>query len=166
MAWLTDLLKYFSISKSFTAAVFVTSLVLLVGPTVSPLPFDVPAQWRWAVMAACVFSFVLLVIWAVPPVVKSVIAVLSRLRNNPTFNPPTGQEKDLIAFLGQWYPNKFCNLDRIDQSKISKLKLLQLCASLERKGLVRINKYDNNSVILTEKGRDYAAKLARQQSKA
>jgi hypothetical protein len=164
--WLTDLLKYFSLSKSFTAAVFVTSLTLLVGPKMFPQAFGtVPAEWRWVVVAACIFSFVLLAIWAVPEIVKGAFATPSRLRNNPKFNPPTEKEQAFVYFLGLNHPNDACNLDQLNHTKISKLEFLQLCASLQQKGLVRVNEYTDDLVSLTKNGRAYAMELIGQQPK-
>ena len=166
MSWLTDLLKHLSLSKSFTGALFVTSLALLTGPRIAPQYFDaVPAQWRWLVIAACIFSFVLLATWAVPPLVKGTLKAPSRVRNSLRFNPPTEQERAFIYFLGLNHPNDSCNLDHLNHSKISKLELIQLCGSLQRKGLVRVNEYMDDLVSLTDSGRSYALELVKQQPK-
>jgi len=164
--WLTDLLKYFSISKSFTLAVFITSLALLVGPKVFPQAFgNVPVEWRWVVVAACIFSFVLLATWAVTDLVKVAFAIPSRLRNNPKFNPLTEKERVFVHFLGLNYPNDACNIDRLDHSNTSKLEFLHLCDSLQQKGLVLVNTHSDNLVSLTKSGRDYAMEIIRQQQK-
>ena len=167
MSWLGDLIKHLSLSRSFTGAVFVSSLVLLTGPKLVPEAFDaVPAQWRWAVVAACLFSGVLLLIWAVPPLVKATLTAPGRLWNNPRFNPPTDQENAFILYLGKNHPNDACNIDNLNHAVISKLELIHISASLQRKGLVRVNEYMDDLVSLTERGRVYALQLVRQQPKA
>jgi len=166
VSWLSDLIKHLSLSKSFTGAVFVTSLALIVGPRFVPQAFDaVPAQWRWAVIAACVFSSVLLLIWAVPPVVKATLSAPSRVINNPRINPPNEQESAFLFFLGKNHPNDACNLDHLNHAAVSKLELIEICASLQRKGLVKVNEYMDDLVSLTERGRAYALQLIRQQPK-
>ena len=164
MTWLTDLIKHLSLSKSFTGALFITSLAILAGPELSPELFDpVPAYWRWLVVASCIFSFTLLAFWAAPPVFLGVVSVPNRVRNNPRVNPPTKVENAFLYYMGENYPNGICNIDAIDHSNISKLELLQLCKSLNRKGMISINTYDDDIVSLTERGREYALQLTRQE---
>jgi hypothetical protein len=162
MSWLGDVLKHLELSKTFTAAVFVSSLAMLLGPTFFPNAIDaVPNQWRWLVGGACVFSCVLLTFWAVPPTGRWLAALPSRLRNNPRINVPTSQESGFLAFLGEHFPNEPVNLENLRYDKVSKLETLEMCAALHRKGLVRVNEYNDNLVSLSAAGRKYALELMR-----
>ena len=162
MAWLGDVLKHLELSKTFAAGVFISSLAMLLGPKFFPDAFDtVPNQWRWVVGGACVFSGVLLTFWAVPPAGKWLTALPSRLRNNPRINVPTPQENGFMAFLGEHFPNDSANLEALRYDKVSKLETLEMCAALHRKGLVRVNEYNDDLVSLTAAGRKYALELLR-----
>jgi hypothetical protein len=162
MSWLGDMLKHFELSKTFTAAIFVSTLAMLFCPKFFPNVVDtVPSQWRWFVGGTCVFSGVLLTFWAIPPAGKWLANLPNKLRDNPLINTPTPQENIFLVFLGENYPNDLLNLDLLKYNNISKLEVLDMCATLHRKGLVHVNEYSDNLVSLTPAGRKYALKLMR-----
>src|SRR5262245_20674456 len=64
MDWIPALLKHLGLSRSIVAAVFVTTLVLYLGPRVVPNYVDaVPREWAPTVVGALVFSGFLLFVW-------------------------------------------------------------------------------------------------------
>ena len=162
MTWLGDLLRHLNISKGFVTAVFVTSLVLIGGPFIAPNWFDpVPSEWRWMVSAAGVFTFMLIVLWLVPLIFQLLISTPRRIRNSPRWNPPTEEERAFIFLLGKISPNDTLDLDLLNNPPMSKLELLALCSSLDKKGLLIVNEYDDNLVSLTAMGRIYALRLSK-----
>jgi hypothetical protein len=160
MSWLGDVLKHLEISKAFTGAIFVSSLVVLIGPKLFPNAFDaVPTQWRWLVGGACIFSGTLLVLWAAAPSWRLIVNAPTRLLNSPSLFSPTAKENGFLVFLGENFPNDSAHLDRISNDNISKLETLEMSYDLQRKGLVRVNPFDTNLVSLTPEGRKYALRL-------
>jgi len=162
MSWLGDVLKHLELSKKFTAAIFASSLAMLLGPKFFPSVLDAaPNEWRWLIAGTAVFSGVLLTTWTVPPICKWLLALPSGLRNNPRINVPTPQENTFLLFLGEHYPNDSVNLANLRYEKTSKLETLEMCAALHRKGLVRVNEYQDDLVSLTANGRKHALELIR-----
>jgi len=72
-------------------------------------------------------------------------------------------EKAFLFLLAR-NPSKPIDLDDIDYSRAfgTKLEFHQLAKGLQRKGLVRINDWDDDLISLTEKGRERALEIQRQ----
>src|SRR5690606_6583166 len=97
MSWLGDILKQLELSRTFTAALFVSSLLMLIGPKFFPHAIDtIPGQWRWLVGGTCIFSGALLAFWSAPAVWNWLLNLPSKLRNNPRINVPTSEENGLL----------------------------------------------------------------------
>ncbi len=157
MNWLTDLLKHLKISRSLIGAVFVTTLVLFVGPRLKPnLVESVPKEWTWVVFAALVFSGVLLFFWACAATWsftrKLPLAVASATLSQ--------QEADLLLGLSV-NPNTPLDLESIDyaQTAYTHLEMIETASSLHKKGLVELNEWDPRVVYLTPAGRERALEL-------
>jgi len=160
MSWLNDLLKHLELSKPFAGALFISSLALLVGPKLAPNAIEaVPSQWRWLVAGTCIFSGALLSLWALPKIWNGALGTTRRVSNSHRFNPLTDRERGFIAFLGEHHPNDSANLEYLRFQEISKLEILQICAVLHRRGLVNVNRYNDNLVDLTAAGRKHALEL-------
>ncbi len=66
MDWTPALLKQFGVSRSLVVAAFVTSLVLYLGPRLTPLYIEaVPREWASVIVGALVFSGFLVLLWSI-----------------------------------------------------------------------------------------------------
>ena len=163
MGWLSDFLKYLSFSKSLTGALFVTSLLLLSGSQISPqLVGSLPPNWRWLVVAVCVFTFTLLSFWAIPHVCRTFLNIFGKIRNSPRLRPLTDIEIAVLVFLGESQPNGTYNIDALHRPNIPKIKIIKACKDLEKRRLLEINAYYDDIVSLTDSGRDYALHIIKQ----
>lgn len=164
MAWLGELLKYVSAPRPLIAAIFVAASVLLFGPKFfSNWEYQVPTDWRWVVLSVCIISGSLLA-FALASSLGAIFASTWRRFRYFTarfISPVTKEEKGLLVFMGKNCPNGLFNIDRIDHSKFPKLELLELCRSLDRKGLVYQPFADSDFINLTAEGRKMALRLTK-----
>lgn len=168
MNWISDVLKHLTVSRSFVVAIFVTSGGLLFGNLYFPkLVKPLPDQWAIAASGALIFSSVLLLWWLIPAIwnyisrlVQSVIQVLNSYSLSKL-------EESILLALGN-LADESLDLRTINYSEINlpKLEILNLTTSLAKKGLVRINPFEENLVSLTKRGRQRALKIQRRESAA
>ena len=168
MQWLTDLIKHITISKILAGALFITSSILLWGPKILPAILDpTPQEWRWFILCIFIFSLSLLVLWSVMPVYRFFRAIGLLVVRHPLFNTPSQIEEILLELIGRRLANDWLDLNDAaskDGDGISKLELLALSKSLEKKGLLEIYRYDEDRVKLTPHGRNHALTLIRKQN--
>ena len=166
MNWVSDILKHLTVSRSFVVAIFVTSGVLLFGrvhfPTViKPLP----DQWHIVASGALVFTSVLLLWWIVPAIWKTISKLYNGFAQRIGGLKLSGDEKSLLIAMGHLADEaldlRFINYKEVG---LTKLEVLQLSKKLSRKGLVRINFMEENLLTLTQRGRERALKLHREES--
>jgi hypothetical protein len=164
MDWLADILKNLTISKTLVAAVFVTSVVMYVGPIL--LPDGVPKlQTEYApyLFATMVLTGFLLSFWGIAAfwsLIKMSMRSAARVLVDSTLSEP---EIALLFFIAK-DPTQPINLNHIDYSNApgSKLEFHHLTKQLEAKGLARINELNDNLVSLTDLGRERALKIQKQ----
>jgi succinate dehydrogenase flavin-adding protein (antitoxin of CptAB toxin-antitoxin module) len=102
MQWLSDLIKHVTISRPLTAAVFVTSGVLIAGHKLFPDSIDsVPTQWRWLLLASFISTLSLLVLWYVPLIFHASTAGIQCMLHHPRIDKPTVMEIALINILAE-----------------------------------------------------------------
>ena len=117
MDWLADILKNLTISKTLVAAVFVTSVVMYVGPIIAPdgvpklQPEFVPYLFAVMVLTGCVLLFWGLgVLWNLT---RTGMRSASRVLADSTLSEP---ETALLFFMAT-DPTQPINLDNIDYSR-------------------------------------------------
>jgi hypothetical protein len=164
MDWLADILKNLAISKTLVAAVFVTSLVMYFGPIAFPayVP-ELPKDFKPLSFAVMVLTASLLLLWG-----AAGLWVLSHQGIRGTARVVVGtslsESETAILYLMSQNPTESLNLAHIDYSRApaTKLEFHQLCKGLQKKGLVRINQYDDDLVALTEPGCERALQIQRE----
>lgn len=164
MEWLTDIIKKLEISRLLVSAVFVTSVVMYFGPTLTPnntprVPEDfLPALFGLMVLTGC-----LLIFWAIAEawifITKGVRKTTQAFKNGSL----SDAEIAILHVLGR-DPTTPLDLSTIDYSATpaTKLEFHHIASGLEEKGLVYINGFDENLVSLTKLGRDKALDLHRE----
>lgn len=167
MEWLSDLIKHITISRSFTGAVFFTSGSLLTGPKWFPAYFEpLPKDWIVPATGALIFSGVLLLFWFLPVAwtvgTKTLLWIPQYLHSRRL-----NAAEEALMFVLADVADEYLNLANLDYAsgKLSKLEVLALSSSLSRKGLVRINEYDENLIRLSPQGRQRALELRRSVAK-
>lgn len=163
MDWIPALLKHLGLSRSVVAAVFVTSLVLYLGPRLAPNYVDaVPREWASVVVGVLVFSGFLLLVWGAS-------VLWEKLRRNHKESSAlfasyqlNQNEAGLLDALGE-NPREPLNLETVDYAavRLSQLEVLEMVHGLSRKGLVSINPYSSKLVSLTARGRERALEIQR-----
>lgn len=164
MDWLKDIIKDLAISKALVASIFFTSVVMYLGPIfaskyVPALPKEfVPYLFATMILTGC-----LLALWGAAGLWSASRAGIRKAVGTLT-NQSLVDAEQAILFLLAENPSEPINLDNIDYSRApgTKLEFHQLAKGLERKGLVRINNWDDNLISLTEKGRERALEIQRQ----
>lgn len=164
MDWLEDLIKHLAISRTLVVAIFITSVVMYVGPMIKPdlvpqLQKDfVPALFGVMVLSAC-----LLVLWIVAGIWSAAGHGLKKTAQTLSNRPLTDGEMAILHVLGKDPTSPF-NLEDIDYSSAptTKLEFHHLVNQLVKKGLVYTNDFDENLVSLTMLGRDRALTLHRE----
>jgi len=167
MDWIPALLKHLAISRSAIGALFITSMVLYVGPRIAPTYIDpVPREWGAPLVAALVFAACLLLFWGC----SSVWALAKRRWDATSVFIASCQlnqiETDALLGLGH-NPSEPMNLGRLDYEglQLSRLEVVELMHGLEKKGLVSLNPYCNDLVSLTHTGRQRALEIQREVAK-
>ncbi|CAG0928224.1 hypothetical protein PLCT1_00674 [Planctomycetaceae bacterium] len=166
MSWLSDLLKHLSVSRSIAGAVFLTALVLAIGPRFLPQYVEpVPKEWSSVVVAALVFSGSLLLFWSVAGMWNLITRGTKRASAFLDARVLSPREQEALLALAA-KPSTSLNLEHIDYERtpFSELELLEIMQNLERKGLVQMNQFSDNLVSLSPTGRARALAIQRQAS--
>lgn len=166
MDWIPILLKQLDISRAFIAAIFLTSLVLYLGPRFVPDYVEaVPPGWSLIVIGALVFSGSLLLWWSLVSgsvlsgrICKSIVTFIKAWSLSE-------EEIDVLLAMSV-NPDEPLNLERINYQEInvSKLEIMQMMRTLEGKGLVSLNPYRQTLISLTPNGQKRALKLYRERT--
>lgn len=163
MDWLSEFLKRVTVSRSFSGAVFVASMALLVGPKwlpgyFEPLPKDwiAPATTALVLTGTLLFFWLVSIVWRIGSRLVTWVSKFFQSRNLAV------REKIFMLTLSQ-FADRPLNLNDLDYSNsaLSKLEMLELTTGLERKGLVSTNPYDENLVSLSAEGRKRALRIRR-----
>ena len=137
---------------------------LYFGPRFAPTYVDpVPKEWGFVVVAVLAFSGFLLCTWAVSWVFSIVGRKVTSASEKISAFKLSQDEVDLLYVLGK-NPLVSLNLDHVDYEKISlsRLEMLNLVQSLEKKGLVSRNLYSTSDlVLLTQSGIQRALEIER-----
>lgn len=164
MDWLKDIIKDLAISKALIAAIFVTAVVMYFGPIFAPAHVPaLPRDFLPYLFATMVLTGCLLALWGSVGLWHASRAGIQKTAETLT-NPSLVDTEKAFLFLLAMNPSKPINLDDIDYSRAfgTKLEFHQLAKGLQRKGLVRINGWDDDLISLTEKGRERALEIQRQ----
>lgn len=163
MNWLPELLKSLSVSRSVASALFIATVCMLALPVLFPSRIPaVPDEWRWLVAGLALFSGSLLLLWSISGIGKALVKAPAALRRALPERGLTTLEASFLALLGSHEPNGALNLADLDQSKISKLEMFQMCRGLESLGFLELNPWHSELVSLTDKGRAKALLVLRQ----
>ena len=164
MDWLADILKNLSISKTLIAAIFVTSVVMYIGPIHAPnsvpklQPEFVPYLFAGMILTGCLLLFWgLAAIWNLTKTgMRGAVRVL--------IDSKLSEPETILLVIMAKDPAHPINLDNINYSStsITKLEFHDWTKQLEAKGLARINTWDDNCISLTDLGRKRALKILRQ----
>lgn len=158
MEWLNEFVKMLKGSITLALALFVATLVTLVLPMAYPRSFPVvPDIWRIPVQVACLFSFVLVTLWAVDGLAKKGARWSRKLRMLPVFSRLTSDETHVLVQMGEHHSTSVFDLDRIPTENGQRLHTLLACKSLEKKGLLRLG--FGSTIVLTDQGLERAAML-------
>ena len=164
MDWLADILKNLAISKTLVAALFVTSVVMYVGPILAPdgVP-KLQNEFVPYLFAAMVLTGCLLFFWglaALYHLTRTSMRSAARVLADSTLSEP----EIALLFVMAKDPTQPINLDNIDYSRApgTKLEFHHWTKQLETKGLARINEWDDNLISLTNQGRECALKIQRE----
>lgn len=161
MEWLFEILKHITISRSFTGAVFLTSASLLFGPNIFPDFFEpLPRDWKILSIGALIFSGVILLVWLIPALYKSIKKHISIVLKFILSRSLTDNEEALIKELAN-FADESLDLRQLDYTtgSVSKLEIFAIAASLSKKGLVAINPYEENLIQLSRQGRFRAIQI-------
>lgn len=163
MSWMSDFLKHITVSRSFVFAVFVTSGVLLFGKLYFPEIINpLPERWAIVVSGALVFSSVLLLWWLIPAAGKLISSLFKRTAQFVRSQSLSELEESLLLAMAN-LADESLDLRSINYSEINlpKLEVLQVASALSKKGLIRINSYEENLISLTSRGRERALQIQR-----
>ena len=156
MGWLSDLFKHITISKPLTASAFPALFAVSFGYKWFPDYFQkLPGVWSTVVLGLLIFSGFLLAIWFLPYVWNFLSRSVSTVYMYFYARNLSDLEKNVILALAIKYADEAMNLRDINYENTGhpKLKVLDATYKLSKKGLVRLNSYDENLVSLTKKGR-------------
>lgn len=164
MDWLTALLKHLSIARSAIVALLVASAAMYFGSRILPNYIDpLPKDWSPLVIGTIVFSACLVVLWG-----SARAWAVTRKASSTLFawfaaRQLTGLEQGLLLGMAE-HPTESFNLAEVtyQHAPYSHLELLQVARQLDRKGLIRINSFNENLVSLSESGRHRALELQRE----
>lgn len=158
MEWLNEFVKMLKGSITLALALFVATLVTLVLPMVYPGSFPVvPDIWRIPVQVACLFSFVLVALWAADGLAKKVAGWSRKIRMLPIFNRLTSDEVHVLMQMGEHHSTAWFDLDRIPTENGQRLHTVLACKSLQKKGLLKMG--FGSTIVLTDQGLERAAML-------
>lgn len=163
MDWLPALLKHLSIARSAIVALLVASAALYFGPRIAPDYIDpLPKNWSAVVVGIFVFSGCLVALWGSAHAWAATRKAGNTLTTWLAARRLTALERSLLLGMAE-QPTESFNLKRVNyrNTPYSHLELLQVAYQLERKGLVRLNSYNENLVSFSESGRNRALELQR-----
>ncbi len=161
MRWITELLRHLGIARAAIGVVFVTSVMMFIGPHVAPTIVDpVPKEWSSVLFGTMVLSGCLLLFWAVAYIWNLFIHFVRETSKTIAASNLSSEEQSILLILGN-DPTRPLNLDNLDYERgpISKLAMVQLVRQLKEKDLVSLNPWDEHLVSLTEAGRDRAFEI-------
>jgi hypothetical protein len=160
VSWLPDLLKHLTVSKTVAGALFLATTALLALPKFFPDQVSaVPDQWRWLVAGLAFFSGALLCLWGASAAARALARAPAALRQALPERELEPLEAMFIELVGRHSPNESISLNDLDQSKVSKLEMFQMCKGLQARGFLTLNDYYPEIVGLTDKGRAKALAL-------
>ncbi|HCG8132969.1 hypothetical protein HL669_20810 [Vibrio parahaemolyticus] len=168
MNWVSDLFKNITVSKTLTSACCLTGLALLVLPLYLPEIFEpLPKLWATVALAITVFTGCLVLFWLVSFLKVTLFGFASQRVKKSRAQNLTAFEIGFIYELGK-LADESADLRNIDYDKapFTKLEILDVCKSLKEKGLLNINRYEENLVYLSENGRQKALQLQREEQVA
>ena len=167
MQWISDIFKYITISRTLTVATFVTTATLLFGHHLYPNLIDsVPPKWNWILVAAFIFTSVLLSIWLMAFFWHVAKSMLRFVAHHPLISTPSQSEIQLLEFMGV-VRNQSLNLAdlSVNNEQFSMAQLLDWSDRLQKRGLVEANPYSESLITLTPRGRKYVLKRLNIRSK-
>jgi hypothetical protein len=161
MDWITDFLKHLAITRSIVAAVFITTLVMVIGPHLFPaIVPSTPQPWSPVLFGVMVLSGVLLIFWAVNIIYSAIVIFLRADRTS--ISPPNlnNNHYELVLVLGENPSQPLC-LDNINYNVASftKLEIMQWVLDLKSNSLVSTNSWNENLISLTQEGRTKALEI-------
>lgn len=162
MQWISDLVKHLGVSKFFAFAVFTTSAALLFGPHYWPSQIpNIKDVWRVIAFATLTFSGTYLFLW----LLHWLLCQLNRTKNafwhwRHSSNITTTDERFIELIATQ--PSETLNLMLMNYEgqEFSRIELIQYAKYLSKTGLVKISLYDDAIISLTERGKQYASRIA------
>lgn len=164
MDWIPSLLKHLAISRSAIGAVFATACVMYFGPRFAPYYVDsVPKEWAFVIVTVLAFSGFLLFTWAVSGAFRIVGRKFTSASEKISAQKLGQGEVNLLYALGK-NPTDSLNLDHVNYEEInlSRLEVLNIVHSLEKKGLVSLNPYSASGLVsLTQSGMKRALEIQR-----
>lgn len=164
MDWIPSLLKHLAISRSAIGAAFATASVMYFGPRIAPAYVDpVPKEWAFVVIAVLAFSGFLLFTWAISGTFRIVGRKFTSASEKISAQKLSQNEINFLYTLGQ-NPSDSLNLDHLNFEGIhlSRLEVLNIVHSLEKKGLVSLNPYSASPLVsLTQSGIQRALNIQR-----
>ncbi len=166
MNWISEIFKNITVSKNLTGACFLTGISLLVIPSYFPDAFEsLPKLWATVVLAIVVFSGCLVCFWGLQFLKVIFFNLVSETVQHSRAQKLTELQSVIIYRLGD-FPDEPMDLRDIDYkaAPFTKLEILDACKSLQEKGLIRINRFEENSISLSESGRKKALQLQRERT--
>jgi len=164
MDWLPALLKHLSIARSAIFALLVASAAMYFGPRIAPNHIDsLPKEWSAVVGGIFVFSACLVTLWGSASAWAAIRSASGALTTKLSARRLSELERSLLLGIAE-QPTEAFNLEGVNyrNAPYTHLELLQVAYQLKRKGLVRVNSYNENLVSLSEDGRKRALELQRQ----
>ncbi|MFM4939237.1 hypothetical protein [Aeromonas enteropelogenes] len=163
MEWIA-LLKHLAISRSIVAAIFLTSVVMVVGPHIDEnIVPSVSQPWSPLLFATMILTGTLLIFWAAISVWHFFLPLFKSAKSSSEPRPNLNRNHfELLLTMGN-NPSEPMNIDDINyrDAPFSKLELMQWVADLEKNKLVSINPWSESLVTLTVSGREKALEIQR-----
>lgn len=169
MEWITDLLKHLAISRSIVAAIFVTSVVMVVGPHINPnIVPSVSQPWSPVLFAVMILTGTLLIFWVAMFIWRFFVSLFKSAKATAEPLPDLNKNHfELLLAMGN-NPSEPMNLDRVNyhEAPFSRLELMQWVSDLEKNNLVFTNPWSEGLVTLTASGRKMALEIQQSIKKA
>lgn len=119
MDWIPAVLKQIGVSRSLVVAVFVTSLVLYLGPRLAPLHIEgVPREWGSLVVGTLVFSGCLLFWWSIISTCRLACSTYKKINTTVRASRLSKDEMNILLAMGK-NPDEPIDLECVNYEKLN-----------------------------------------------
>lgn len=161
MSWIADLIKHITASNKLMAAILITSILVVLGPTYVPALKPVPENWQWVPVSAAIFSFTMLTLSFLTLLWSKAGKLPNTFSSAVLAAAPQGLELGLLKYLGENFGEDAMDLESLDYSKVKRLDVLAARDALAQRRLITIGDWSPNLIWITREGRSFLARQGR-----